>query len=125
MRKQRVDGLIISLSKNTNKYEHLTAYQKYGIPIVYFDRVPTLSNIHKVFCDLYKGTIEMVNWLYQKGYRRIAMINGPERLSASKERLKGYIEGVSRQKLKVDMQMVEVTDFPRKALMLSWKNCWH
>lgn len=115
MKKQRVDGLIISLSKHTNKYDHLLALDKYNIPVVYFDRVPTFENAHKVYCNLYKGTVEMVGWLFNKGYRRIAFINGPDKLQASKERLNGYIEGVSKQKLKVDMQLVEKTDLSKES----------
>lgn len=115
MKKQRVDGLIISLSKETNKYDHLQALDKYDIPVVYFDRVPQLEQAHKVYCDLYKGTTEMVNWLFNRGYRRVAFINGPDKLQASKERLKGYLEGVSKQKLKIDMQMVETTDLSRES----------
>jgi len=52
MKKQRVDGVIISLSKLTHKYDHLQAMDKYDIPVVYFDRVPTLEKAHKVFCNL-------------------------------------------------------------------------
>lgn len=113
MKRQRVDGVLISLSKQTNKYEHLKTLEKYDIPVVYFDRVPPFAEAHKVYCNIYKGTIEMVNWLFAKGFRRIAFINGPEKIKASKERLDGYIEGVSKQKIKVDMQMVERTDLSR------------
>ncbi len=115
MKRQRVDGLIISLSKQTSRYEHLQALDKYNIPVVYFDRVPPFEKVNKVFCNLYKGTIEMVGWLISRGYKRIALINGPDMLSASKERLNGYIEGLSRKKLKVDMQLVEKTDLSRES----------
>lgn len=121
MKKQRVDGLIISLSKHTNKYDHLLALEKYNIPVVYFDRVPVFENAHKVYCNLYKGTVEMVGWLFNQGYRRIAFINGPDKLPASKERLNGYIEGVSRQKLKVDMQLVETTDLSKESTHAAMK----
>lgn len=121
MKRQRVDGLIISLSKTTQRYEHLLALDKVGIPIVYFDRVPTLENVHKVFCNLFKGTVEMVSWLYSRGYKRIAMINGPEKMPASKERMNGYIEGVSRKKLKVDMQLVERTDLSKESTIAAVK----
>jgi LacI family transcriptional regulator, repressor for deo operon, udp, cdd, tsx, nupC, and nupG len=114
MRKQRVDGLIISLSKQTQNYEHLLALAKYGIPVVYFDRVPPFENVNKVYCNLFKGTVEMINWLFSRGYKRIALINGPEKLPASKERLNGYIEGISKKKLKVDMQLVENTDLSKE-----------
>lgn len=122
MKKQRVDGLIISLSKQTNRYDHLLALDKYDIPIVYFDRVPTFEKAHKVFCNLYKGTVEMVGWLFNRGYRRIAFINGPDKLQASKERLNGYIEGVSKQKLKVDMQLVEKTDLSKESTQAAMKS---
>ncbi len=122
MKRQRIDGLIISLSKQTNKYDHLLALDKYEIPIVYFDRVPTFEKAHKVFCNLYKGTVEMVSWLFNQGYRRIAFINGPDKLQASKERLNGYIEGVSKQKLKVDMQLVEKTDLSKESTQIAMKS---
>ncbi|NTS43273.1 LacI family DNA-binding transcriptional regulator [Flavisolibacter sp. BT320] len=113
-RKQRVDGLLISLSKETNSYEHLRALEKYNIPVVYFDRIPPFQEANKVFCNLYKGTVEMVGWLISRGYKRIALINGPDKLGASKERLNGYIEGHSRKKIKVDMQLVEKTDLSKE-----------
>lgn len=121
MRKQRVDGLIISLSKETNTYNHLKAFEKYGTPIVCFDRIPTIENVHKVYCDLYEGTIEMVTWFFNKGYNRIALINGPKTLAASAERLKGYMEGVKKRKLKVDMQLVEISDFSKEGTVNAMK----
>jgi len=121
MRRQRVDGLIISLSKQTNRYEHLESLKKVGIPVVYFDRVPPFP-AHKVYCDLYSGTVEMINMLFTNGYKRIALINGPDRLQASKERLNGYIKGISKKKLKVDMQMVEKTDLSKEGTVQAMKN---
>lgn len=114
MTKQRIDGLLISLSKETNKYYHLADLEKYNIPIVYFDRVPPFEKANKVFCDLGKGTEEMIEWLFKQGRKRIAFINGPDEIAASKERLKGYIDGIAKRKLKVDMQMVEKTDLSEK-----------
>lgn len=115
MKKQRVDGLLISLSKNTKKLDHFEAFKKHNIPVVYFDRVPEQDNVHKVYCDLYKGTVEMVSWLYDAGCRRIALINGPAKMEASSERLKGYMTGIQKKKLKIDMQLVEVSDFSKES----------
>jgi LacI family repressor for deo operon, udp, cdd, tsx, nupC, and nupG len=115
MRRQRVDGLIISLAKNTVDYTPMMALEKYDIPVVFFDRVPLEKNVNKVFCNLYDVTVDMVKWLMDQDRRKIALINGPEKLTASKERLKGFIQGVSSQKLKVDMQFVENTDLSRES----------
>ena len=122
MKKQRVDGLIISLSKQTTRYDHLTALDKYNIPVIYFDRVPPFENAHKIYCNLYKGTVEMVGWLFNQGFRRIAFVNGPDKILASKERLNGYIEGISKQKLKVDMQLVEKTDLSKDSTYAAVKS---
>lgn len=121
MKRQRVDGVIISLSKQTNQYLHLQTLDKYNIPVVYFDRVPPFEKAHKIYCNLYKGTIEMINWLFSKGYRRIAFINGPDKLNASKERLNGYISGISGKRQKVDMQLVEKTDFSKESTYQAMK----
>lgn len=114
MKKQRVDGLLISLSKRTKKFDHLIALEKMSIPVVYFDRVPPFEKANKVFCNLYNGTIEIIHWLVNHGYRRIALINGPDELAASKERLKGYVDGLSKKRLKADMNLVVQTDFSKE-----------
>jgi DNA-binding LacI/PurR family transcriptional regulator len=122
MKKHRVDGLIISLSKSTNTYEHLQGFEKHSIPIVCFDRVPELEQSNKVYCDLFKGTVDIVNWLSANGRRRIALINGPRKMIASAERLKGYIEAIHKQKRKIDMQLVEMTDFSKESTYNAMRN---
>ncbi|TXH20357.1 MAG: LacI family transcriptional regulator [Chitinophagaceae bacterium] len=111
MKKQRVDGVLISLSKETANFNHIKELEKYDIPVVYFDRTPDSQKVNKVFCSLFNSTVELIDRLFKKGKKRIAFINGPDELSASKERLQGYIEGISKKKLKVDMRLVEKTDF--------------
>ena len=46
MKNHRVDGLIVSISKNTTDYEHFNILRKYDIPVVFFDRIPDMTNIH-------------------------------------------------------------------------------
>ena len=116
IKRQRVDGLIISLSKQTNKFDHLLSLEeKYDIPVVYFDRVPPFENINKVYCNIYNGTIEMIGWLIKRGCKKVAFINGPEKIAASKERMNGYIEGLFRKKIKVDMRLIERTDLSKES----------
>ena len=43
MRKHRVDGLIVSLSKNTVSYDHFDQMKDHGIPVVFFDRATALT----------------------------------------------------------------------------------
>lgn len=63
MRKQRADSLLISLWKETNRDDHLRQLHKYNISVVYFDFEPPFEEANKVFCNMYKGTSEMISRL--------------------------------------------------------------
>ncbi|PYF77144.1 LacI family DNA-binding transcriptional regulator [Pedobacter nutrimenti] len=106
MKTQRVDGLLISVSKTTSTYEHFEALKKLNIPIVFFDRIPPIKNIHFVASNLETGTYEAVNFLLKKGHRTIGMINGPSTLVASAERKNGYIKAMTSQRLKFDPSLI-------------------
>lgn len=77
-----------------------------NIPVVFFDRIPPLSNIHYVACNMEIGTIEAVSYLLKKGHRTIGMINGPKTLLATKERQEGYIKALTKNRLKYDPSLI-------------------
>ncbi len=110
MKTHRVDGVIISISKNTVNYDHFESLKKYGIPIVFFDRIPKMTDIHYVACNMISGTIQAVLFLINKGHRVIGMINGPEKLFASQERKDGYIQSMTKSRLKFDPSLVVNSD---------------
>lgn len=110
MKKHRVDGLIISIAKNTEDYAHFERLKKYNIPIVFFDRIPDMPNIHYVACDMESGTVQAVNFLLNSGHRIIGMVNGPEKLFASRQREEGYIKAMQKHRLKYDPTLVVSSD---------------
>jgi len=110
MKNHRVDGLLISIAKNTTHYEHFESLKRYKIPVVFFDRIPDMPNIHYVACDLISGTIQAINFLFRKGHRVVGMINGPEKLYASQERKEGYIQAMTKSRLKFDPSLIVNTD---------------
>jgi LacI family repressor for deo operon, udp, cdd, tsx, nupC, and nupG len=110
MKNHRVDGLLISIAKNTTHYEHFESLKRYNIPVVFFDRIPDLPNIHYVACNLVSGTIQAINFLFKKGHRVVGMINGPEKLYASRERKEGYIQAMTKSRLKFDPSLIVNTD---------------
>ena len=115
MKNQRVDGLIVSISKHTKDYEHFTALEKYNIPIVFFDRVPNLPNVNKVSFNMDAGTREAIAFLIEKGHRRIGILNGPEEMKSSKERTETYKQILIKKRLKIDMSLVVSTDLTRES----------
>lgn len=106
MKNHRVDGLLVSVSKTTASFEHFDMLRRYNIPVVFFDRIPPIKNIHYVACNMETGSMEAVNYLLQKGHRSIGMINGPPTLAASGERKEGYIKAVTKNRLKFDPTLV-------------------
>ncbi|PSL33165.1 LacI family DNA-binding transcriptional regulator [Chitinophaga ginsengisoli] len=105
MKNHRVDGLLVSLAKNTVDYAHFEMLRKYNIPVVFFDRIPNMPNIHYVASNMESGTIQAVSLLLQRGHRVIGMINGPEKMIASQQRTAGYQKAMQLQRLKYDASL--------------------
>lgn len=110
MRKNRVDGIIVSISKNTSNYDHFIELEKFNIPVVFFDRSPNFSGAFSVICSLKKSTTEMVDFFVQKEINRIGFINGPSAIPQSLERSEGYREGLLKNSLKEEKELIVQTD---------------
>ena len=119
MKNHRVDGVIISISKSTVNYEHFESLKKFGIPVVFFDRIPKMNDIHYVACNMISGTIQAVLYLIKKGHRVIGMINGPEKLFATQERKDGYMQSMTKSRLKFDPSLVVNSDLTLEGTQLA------
>jgi DNA-binding LacI/PurR family transcriptional regulator len=91
----RIDGLIASVSAETNHYGHFKLMEDYGIPVVFFDRVPRNFEANKVSSNVTSGAKEAIRFLVNKGIKKIALINAPGNLQVADERLNGYLEAIS------------------------------
>lgn len=111
---QRIDGLIVSIAKSTNNYEHFDLLNRHGVPVVFFDRIPARSDIHYVACNVETGTVQAMKFLLQNGHRAIGILNGPEQLYSCKQRLAGYKKGLESHQLKFDPRMIVSTDLTRE-----------
>ncbi len=114
MRKHRIDGLIVSLAKNTVSFEHFDQLKEQGIPVVFFDRVPNLPDTYSVSCNLKNSSVKLVDWLVDKGFRSIGFIKGPDTMMPSQERLDGYFEGLRKNGLPLDKSFVVQTDLSQE-----------
>ena len=114
MKNQRVDGLVVSISKYTQNYDHLTGVGKYNIPIVFFDRVPDLPTVHKVSSDISSGTKQAIEFLIKKGHKRIGVINGPEEMKSCMERKNAYMDVLKKKRIKIDLSLIVSTDLTQQ-----------
>lgn len=102
----RVDGILISIAKDTIDYSHLKEIKARGIPIVFFDRANDDLGIDSVVIDDYKGAFMATDHLIAKGYKRIAHISGPQHLKNFYDRLKGYMGALQANKIKVETSLI-------------------
>lgn len=95
-----VDGLLISLSTETNDLSYLRELHEKGLPVVFFDRISDEIHTHSVIVDNFKGAYEATEHLIHNGYRNIACITNSEFLSITTERLAGYREALIANDIK-------------------------
>lgn len=107
----RVDGLLISISRNTRSALHLLELQKSRIPLVLFNRVGDLIGFSKVYVDDEQGAYTMVKYLLGKGYRRIAHMAGPLNLSLCINRRRGYERALMEAGIDPNPELLTEGDF--------------
>ncbi|MFA6275973.1 MAG: LacI family DNA-binding transcriptional regulator [Pedobacter sp.] len=120
MKNHRIDGLLVSVAKTTSNFDHFELLRKHQIPVVFFDRIPPIKNIHYVACNIETGSIEAVNYLLKRGHRSIGLINGPNTLVASGQRKEGYIKALYKNRLKFDPTLIvdcDLTESGTKAAL--------
>lgn len=110
----RVDGLLISHSKETNSFEHIKLHLRKGIPIVHFDRVCDELETAKVIQEDFDGSFALVEHLIQRGCRRIAACAGPADLLISQKRLNGYKAALQKYGLPIEQELIFHSNFKKE-----------
>jgi LacI family transcriptional regulator len=86
----RVEGLIVSISYQTEDHSHFDDLVRKGVPIVFFDRVCLADKVPTVVADNREAARKSIEHFIKYGYKRIAHIAGPSFLNISAEREEGY-----------------------------------
>lgn len=114
----RVDGLLVSLSATTNEYDHFQNLERYGIPIVFCDRTPKGFPSFRVRSVVETGLKSGLEFLYEKGIRKIALLNGPTNLLSADERLNTYLQGMYELKLETSPAYIRTTNLSKEDTMV-------
>jgi LacI family transcriptional regulator len=115
MKRHSVDGLIVSVAKNTAQYAHFDIFARLNIPVLFFDRIPNLLNIHSVSCNIEQGAIQAVDYLLENNHTTIGLINGPKSLFASQQREAGYNRAITGKNLKFDARLIVYSDLTKES----------
>jgi LacI family transcriptional regulator len=86
----RVDGLLVSLSYDTEDLHHFEPFFKRKIPLIFFDRVVDHENCTNILIDNRKAAYEATNHLIKQGCKRIVHITATPKRNVYIDRLQGY-----------------------------------
>jgi LacI family transcriptional regulator len=96
-----LDGLLVSISSDSDSCKHFQEVINSGVPVVFLDRVASNIKTSKVMQDDFNGAFEAVEHLINNGYNKIAHIAGPRGLLFTEKRLQGYLAALKKHNLPV------------------------
>jgi LacI family transcriptional regulator len=102
----RVDGMLVSVSKETEDFSHFKDVVDRGLPVVFFDRTAKGLDTSQIVVDDHDGAFQAVEHLIKMGYKRIAHLSGPKALTISEQRLQGYKDALAKYGLPYDEKLV-------------------
>jgi LacI family transcriptional regulator len=103
---KRVDGILISLSNESNNDSHIQDILNRKIPLVMFDKIAKLAKCSKVVIDDQKAGFDATQHLIDKGCRKIAHIRGPLNPQNSIDRYLGYKKALEKNGIPFDSKLV-------------------
>ncbi len=103
---KRVDGILISLSNDSNDEFHLKKMITQGIPFVQFDKISKLIPSSKVIINDQKAASMAVQHLIDRGCKKIAHIRGPENPQNAIDRFLGYKKTLEKNGIPYDSKLV-------------------
>jgi len=115
----RVDGVLVSMSKETKDFSHFKELRDNGIPIVFFDRVCNELSSDNVIVDDFAGAFAAVEHLINIGCKRIAHLSAPQHMLLGQNRLKGYRQALLKHKMPIDEDLIIKCDSYEESIELT------
>jgi len=101
---KNVDGIIICPSQQNA--ENIYFLKKTGVPFVLMGRRFPHIETDYVVCDDRQGGFQITEHLLKQGHKRIAFFGGPEYVSSTVERLRGYQDALFKYGVLYDPSLV-------------------
>ena len=113
MRDESVDGLVLPPFNDTD--EAVLDMINTGMPVVCVDRSLAKGTTDLVEVDNYRGALDAVNHLLDRGHRHIALIEGRTQVSTSRERRRGYLDALAARDVPVRKELIRAGDFKQES----------
>lgn len=117
--KGQVDGLIMSLSKETQakmEIDHIKSIFNHKIPLVLFDRILSQIECDKIQINDSLQAEQATMALHHSGCRKIAYFSGIQDTSVDDERRNGYLAAIKNIKAKSKITSLDSRNFPDEEL---------
>lgn len=96
----RVDGVLISICRESNDNTHFKELIDHGIPLVFFDRVADDLNAGKVVTDDFEGGYIAARHLIEQGCKKVYFLSISSCLSIVKKRTEGFLKALMEKNIK-------------------------
>lgn len=96
-----VEGLLVSVSAQSEELTHFEELSERGIPVVLFDRIVDQRDFPLVCIDDFQVAYKVVEHLYERGRRKICGVFDDPHLSISRHRREGYEKALRDHGLEV------------------------
>ena len=113
MRDESVDGLVLPPFNETD--DAVIEMANMGMPIVCVDRSLSKVRTDLVEVDNYRGALEAVNHLLDRGHTNIGLIEGRTQVSTNRERRRGYVDALEARGVTVRKDLIRAGDFKQES----------
>lgn len=114
----RVDGILVSISKTTHDHGHFKDLIDSGIPLVFLDRVSEGVETDRVVTADFDGALVATSHLLERGCRKILHLASPEHLHIGRLRREGYMKALSNHGVEIDPGLILQCDTRKEVYLL-------
>jgi len=117
----RVDGILVSISKETEDFNHLYNLRNNNIPLVFYDRIVPGLEADQVIIDDFDAAYRATRHLIDSGKKHIAHFAGPQELLIGRDRKNGYVRALNEAGFEVDENLILEADSFEKARLAAMR----
>jgi LacI family transcriptional regulator len=105
------EGILISISRESESFEPMRELQESGIPVVFFDRAFRSAKANQVEADDFGAGHIATKHLIQLGCKNIVHLAGPNNLRNCINRKDGYLQALKDKKIPIKEDLIIDTGF--------------
>ncbi len=102
----RVDGVLMSVSRETSRSDHINDLISSEVPLVFFDRVREDVDTVKIVTNDFESGYNATDHLAKQGCKKIVFLGISNYLSISNKRLEGYLQALKDHKMEPEKKNI-------------------